>query len=79
MSRYFKTQTGNTIKNYITRYKINLIQTRLKFSNLTVSEIADEMNFTDESHLNKVFKSVFGKTAKEFKKEETAKLRAQRQ
>lgn len=72
LSRYFKVQTGSTIKDYITRYKLNLIQTRLKFSDLTISEIADEMNFTDESHLNKMFKNVFGKTAKQFRKEEMA-------
>lgn len=70
LSRYFKLQTGTTIKDYITRYKLNLIQTRLKFSDLTISEIAYEMNFTDESHLNKAFKNVFGKTAKQFRKEE---------
>lgn len=69
LSRYFKAQTGITIKDYITRYKLNLIQTRLKFSDLTISEIADEMNFSDESHLNKVFKKAIGKTAKQFRKE----------
>ena len=73
LSRYFKTQTGRTIKYYITRYKLNLIQTRLKFSDLSVSEIAHEMNFTDESHLNKMFKNVFGRTVTQFKKEEIAK------
>ena len=70
LSRYFKAQTGRTIKGYITRYKLNLIQTRLKFSDLTISEIADEMNFTDESHLNKTFKSVYGKTAHQFRREQ---------
>jgi AraC family L-rhamnose operon regulatory protein RhaS len=73
LSRYFKTQTGNTIKDYITRYKFNLILTRLKFSDLTVSEIAQEMNFTDESHLNKMFKTLFGKTVTQFKKETISK------
>ena len=68
LNRYFKSETGNTIKDYITKYKLNLIQTRLKFSDLTISEIADEMNFTDESHLNKTFKSVFGQTVKQYKK-----------
>ena len=66
-------QTGNTIKDNITGYKLNLIQTRLKFSDLTISEIAHEMNFTDESHLNKTFKNVFGKTVTQFKKEEIVK------
>ena len=73
ISRYFKKQTGITLKDYITQYKLNLIKTRLIYSDLSISEIANEMNFTDESHLNKVFKRVFGKTTTQFKKEEIAK------
>ncbi|AZA56519.1 MULTISPECIES: AraC family transcriptional regulator [Chryseobacterium] len=69
LNRYFKTETESTIKDYIIRYKLNLVKTRLKFSNLTVSEIASELNFTDESHLNKTFKNAFGKTAKQYKNE----------
>jgi len=69
LNRYFKAETGNTIKDYIIRYKLNLVKTRLKFSDLTISEIADELNFTDESHLNKTFKSAYGKTAKQYKNE----------
>jgi len=67
LSRYFKRQTGDTIKNFITRYKLEIIQTRLSFSDLTISEIAAELNFTDESHLNKVFKNFFGVTANQYK------------
>lgn len=67
LSRYFKQQSGSTIKEYITKYKMEIILTRLKFSDLTISEIADELNFTDESHLNKIFKNAFGKTAKQFR------------
>lgn len=69
LNRYFKSETESTIKDYIIRYKLNLVKTRLKFSDLTVSEIADELNFTDESHLNKMFKSAFGKTARQYKNE----------
>ena len=69
LSRYFKQQTGSTVKDYITRYKLDIIQTRLKFSDLTISEIAAELDFTDESHLNKTFKNAFGVTAKKFKLE----------
>ncbi len=69
LSRYFKKQTGVTLKNHITQYKLNLIKTRLKYSDLTIAEIADEMNFTDESHLNKVFKKNYGKTAKQYRNE----------
>jgi len=68
LNRYFKQQTGNTIKNYIIRYKLELTKTRLRYSDLTISEIANEMNFTDESHLNKTFKGIFGQTASQYRK-----------
>ena len=67
LSRYFRVQTGSTLKEYITHYKLDIIQTRLKFSDHTISEIAHEMNFTDDSHLNKVFKKAFGITAKQYR------------
>ncbi|WP_286751648.1 MULTISPECIES: AraC family transcriptional regulator [Sphingobacterium] len=67
LTRYFKAETGSTVKDYIIKYKLTLVKTRLKFSDLTISEIADELNFTDESHLNKIFKAAFGMTAKQFK------------
>tara|TARA_R110002033_G_scaffold142351_1_gene180674 strand:- start:1586 stop:2443 length:858 start_codon:yes stop_codon:yes gene_type:complete len=67
LNRYFKRETGKTIKNYIIDYKIELIKTRLKHSNLSISEIADELNFTDGSHLNKIFKKAYGKTAYQYK------------
>lgn len=69
LSRTFKDETGRTIKDYITTYKLEIIKSRLKFSDLTISEIANELNFTDESHLNKKFKSAFGLTAKQFRSE----------
>jgi AraC-like DNA-binding protein len=74
LNRYFKKQTGLTLKTYINRYKLNLVETRLRYSDLTISEIANEMSFTDESHLNKVFKAAYGKTAKSYRKAAVAAL-----
>ncbi len=67
LNRYFKSQTGSSIKDYIIQYKLNLTKARLKYSDLTISEIADELNYTDESHLNKMFKKKYGITAKQYK------------
>lgn len=67
LNRYFRQQTGFTLKAYINRYKLNLVETRLRYSDLNISEIADEMGFTDESHLNKAIKLAFGKTAKQYR------------
>ncbi|PWV55870.1 AraC family transcriptional regulator [Chitinophaga sp. S165] len=69
LSRYFKLQSGDTVKDYIMRYKLEMVLARLKYSDLTISEIADELNFADESHLNKTFKQAYGKTAKQFRKD----------
>ncbi|MBV8389910.1 MAG: helix-turn-helix domain-containing protein [Mucilaginibacter sp.] len=66
INRYFKKETGTTIKHYISQYKIKLAESRLIYTDLSVAEIADELQFTDESHLNKIFKKYRGQTAKAF-------------
>ncbi|MET3115447.1 AraC-like DNA-binding protein [Pedobacter sp. CG_S7] len=53
---YFRRQCGETIQQYISSYKIRLIEHRLRFSDKRVHEIADEFGFADESHINKFFK-----------------------
>jgi AraC family L-rhamnose operon regulatory protein RhaS len=68
LNRYFKQHSGITLKAYANRYKLNLVETRLRYSDLNISEIADELGYADESHLNKAFKIAFGKTAKEYRK-----------
>ncbi|QEM06112.1 AraC family transcriptional regulator [Mucilaginibacter rubeus] len=68
LNRNFKQQTGYTLKAYINQYRLNLIESRLRYSSLTVSEIADEMGFTDESHLNKMFRNNHGQTASAYRK-----------
>lgn len=55
--RVFKKQTGETLQQYISNYKLRLIETRLLHSDMRISEIAYELNFADESHLNKPLKS----------------------
>lgn len=57
---YFKKQCGETIQQFISRYKIRLIEWRLKFSDLRINELADEFGFADGSHLNKFFKKQKG-------------------
>ncbi|MEN7551675.1 AraC family transcriptional regulator [Rapidithrix thailandica] len=68
VSEYFRKFTGESLKQYITHYKIGLVQQRLMHSALTVSQIADELGFTDESHLSKQFKKYKGLSPLEFRK-----------
>lgn len=56
LSSYFKDQCGETIQHFIANYRIRLIEHRLKFSDQRINEIASDLGFTDESHLNKFFK-----------------------
>ena len=60
LGRYFKRNTSETMQDYISKYKISLIQHRLKFSDRRLNEIADEFSFTDVSHLNKYFHNLTG-------------------
>lgn len=68
ISIFFKKQVGESIKQYISNYKFGLIEARLTYSKLTLSEIAHEFSFTDESHFCKQFKKYSGVTPTEFRK-----------
>jgi YesN/AraC family two-component response regulator len=67
VGRYFKKHTNDTLQGYIAKYKVNLIEHRIKFSNKRMNEIADEFGFTDVSHLNKFFKKQKGYSPREVK------------
>ncbi|KAA5549159.1 AraC family transcriptional regulator [Adhaeribacter rhizoryzae] len=59
-SVYFKKETGESLQGYILKYKLKLIQNRLRFSDLSISQITHEFGFTDASHLHKLFKKYYG-------------------
>lgn len=67
ISIFFKKHTGESIKQYIIKHKIKLIEARLLYSQLTLSEIADEFGYTDESHLCKQFRKYTGTTPMSFR------------
>lgn len=60
VGRYFKKHTNDTLQQYIAKYKVNLIEHRIKFSDKRMNEIAYEFGFTDVSHLNKFFRKQRG-------------------
>ncbi|WAC14758.1 helix-turn-helix domain-containing protein [Dyadobacter pollutisoli] len=68
ISLFFKKQTGEPLKQYIIRHKIKLIEARLLYSQLTLTEIADEFGYTDESHLCKQFRKYTGSSPTTFRK-----------
>jgi len=68
LGRYFKKQANETLQDYISKYRIKLVENRLLYSDLRVGEIASELGFNDESHLNKIFKKHRGTTPSAFRK-----------
>ena len=66
-SEYFKKQAGMGLSAYILRSKLRIVETKVMHTDLSLKEIAFQLNFTDSSHLARSFKKVHGMTVKEFK------------
>ena len=55
MSREFKKYTGKTIFRYITDLRISLAQRLLRYSNLSINEIAENIGFDDHNGFYRAF------------------------
>jgi AraC-like DNA-binding protein len=53
MSASFLKQVHLPLREYVLKAKIKLVEIRLLNSDYTLTEIADELGFTDVSHLSK--------------------------
>jgi AraC family L-rhamnose operon regulatory protein RhaS len=62
IGQYFRRHTGQTLKAFIQKSRIRAIQLQLEFSDKTVSQLAFEYGYTDESHLIKSFKTQLAQT-----------------
>lgn len=77
ISEYVKKVTGESIQRYVTNYKLKLVETRLQYSDMRMSEIVEELGFTDESHLNRTFKKYTGINPTDFRKKMWAEKKYQ--
>jgi AraC-like DNA-binding protein len=57
LSRTVKDLSGNTVYGYLSSFLYNEICNLLKTTDMTMSEIADELNFNDQSALTNFFKA----------------------
>lgn len=60
LGAFFKEQTGSTLRDYVNRYKLHLVENRLRYSDFSLKEIGYELGFSDQSHLNKFFRRYHG-------------------
>lgn len=67
VSEFFRKQVGVSLREYIIKAKLKLVEIRLLNSDFTLTEIADDLGFTDVSHLSKTFKRYVGTSVREFK------------
>lgn len=66
-SEYFKKQAEISLAEYVLKTKLKIVETEVTHSNLSLKELALQLNFTDSSHLAKTFKKTYGMTIKQFK------------
>ena len=78
LGRYFKKQIKETMQQYILNYKMKLVENRLLHSDMRISDIVVEFGFTDESHLNKLFKKYRGCSPTHFRKNKCVQNRLYR-
>ena len=69
-NQYFHKATGSPYKKYVNEYSLNLIAQQLVYSDKTLSQLAGEFGYSDESHLSNAFKAHFHQTPSSFKKEQ---------
>lgn len=68
ISEYFKNKTGTGMQEYIMNYRMKLVETRLRYTEMQVSEIVEELGFSDASHLNRLFRKYSGMAPGAFRK-----------
>ncbi|MCF8244266.1 MAG: AraC family transcriptional regulator [Saprospiraceae bacterium] len=69
LSEFFRKNLNMSLTDYILKAKLKLVEIRLLNSDYTLTEIAQELSFTDVSHLSKTFKRYTGMSIRDFKKE----------
>lgn len=68
LGHYFKKHSNESLQQYIMNYKIKLVENRLLYSNMRITEIANEFGFTDKSHLSRIFKKYRGMNPTDYRK-----------
>lgn len=67
LSNLFSETEGITIEQYIIRQKVEKIKEYIVYDELSLSEIADKMDYSSVAHLSAQFKKITGMTPSQFK------------
>lgn len=67
-SALFKKETGETLSNYIIRYRLDIAKHLLRETGLSISEIAGSVGYPDIKYFSRLFKKYMNITPTEFRK-----------
>ena len=67
ISHLFSTMEGRTIEKFIIQQKVEKIKELLKYGELTINEIAFELNYSSPQYLSNQFKQITGFTPSQFR------------
>jgi AraC family transcriptional regulator len=68
LARVFRRQFGCTMGEYVRLLRAEFVKRQLSTTNQPLCEIALSAGFSDQSHLNKTFKNLFGITPKQYRR-----------
>lgn len=68
LTKIFKEEYGVTVNVYICQVRITKAKSLLRFTQMTVEEIAYEVGFPDQNYFSRVFKRVEGTTPGQYRK-----------
>ncbi|MGM9660134.1 MAG: response regulator [Faecousia sp.] len=66
LSHTFKKETGSTLLNYLTRYRIHKAMELLKDCRVKVYEVAEQVGYRDIGYFSSTFKKITGQTPSEY-------------
>lgn len=69
LSRLFKRETGERLQDYIVGVRVEHAANLLKYSEESISKIAEYVNFPSQSYMGKVFKERYQMSPKQYREE----------
>ncbi len=70
LSKLFSEETGGTIEKYFILQKVERIKEWLSYGILSLSEMADRLNYSSSAHLSTQFKQVVGLTPTQYRQQQ---------
>ena len=67
LSRLFKKETGDSVSAYIRAQKIEMAKNMLRYSDYALSDIANRLSFSSQSHFIQQFREQTGMTPKKYR------------